>query len=190
MTKEEKLTACLINDKAYDGVFFYAVRTTGIFCLPSCRSKAPSLKNILFFDSAQQAESNGFRPCKRCRPDLFNLALPEDLAEQAKLVIDKNLKNKAELNKGLVELGTQRRRVNSAFKEKYGISLNEYINKKRAENAAEMLVTTYMPIINIAYASGFESLSTFYRIFARIMGKSPALYRKNYKKEPCHDLYT
>jgi AraC family transcriptional regulator of adaptative response / methylphosphotriester-DNA alkyltransferase methyltransferase len=58
-------------DKEYDGAFFYAVKTTGIFCRPSCKSRVPNKDNVSFFLNASEAQKAGYRPCKRCRPD-FN----------------------------------------------------------------------------------------------------------------------
>lgn len=58
------------RDKQADGAFFYAVRTTGIFCRPGCASRLPLRRNVRFFDTVQAATADGFRPCKRCRPNL------------------------------------------------------------------------------------------------------------------------
>lgn len=65
---EEQWQAILQNDAAYNEKFFYAVKTTGIFCRPSCKSKAPNRENARIFQNAEQALESGFRPCKRCKP--------------------------------------------------------------------------------------------------------------------------
>lgn len=70
MTESEKLRAVLECDGAYDGRFFYAVRSTGIYCRPSCKSRPPRPENIEYFDTVAEAEAAGYRPCKRCRPDV------------------------------------------------------------------------------------------------------------------------
>lgn len=70
MTEREKLHSVLECDGAYDGRFFYAVRSTGVYCRPSCKSRPPKPENVEYFDSAAEAESAGYRPCKRCRPDV------------------------------------------------------------------------------------------------------------------------
>lgn len=64
--------AVLHNDASYDGIFFYGVRTTGIYCRPSCKSKLPKRENVCFFTSSEQARKEGFRPCKRCHSDLID----------------------------------------------------------------------------------------------------------------------
>ncbi|WP_017185789.1 Ada metal-binding domain-containing protein [Alkalibacillus haloalkaliphilus] len=66
----EATTTC---NSAYDGVFFYAVKTTGIFCRPSCKSRVPNRENISFYSNAANARKAGYRPCKRCRPDLKSI---------------------------------------------------------------------------------------------------------------------
>jgi AraC family transcriptional regulator, regulatory protein of adaptative response / methylphosphotriester-DNA alkyltransferase methyltransferase len=70
LTENEKWEAVIKCDKTYDGQFFYGVKTTGIFCKPSCSSKTPLRKNCEFFDEIDKAYTSGLRPCKRCRPDL------------------------------------------------------------------------------------------------------------------------
>ncbi|MFT9494790.1 Ada metal-binding domain-containing protein [Anaerosolibacter sp.] len=72
MQNEEKWNAVMNNNEHYDGLFFYAVKTTKIFCRPSCKAKVPLRKNTLFFSSADEALKEGFRPCKMCRPDINN----------------------------------------------------------------------------------------------------------------------
>ena len=75
--------AVLACDTRYDGIFFTAVRTTGIFCRPSCPAKKPKRSNIEFFASAKEALAHGFRPCKRCRP----LELPGQTPEFVRLLL-------------------------------------------------------------------------------------------------------
>lgn len=81
LTDKEKWKAVIQKNPVYDGLFFYAAKTTGIFCRPSCKSKDPLDKNALFFDTAKQALENGFRPCncfrkKRGEPDNDNQCKP------------------------------------------------------------------------------------------------------------------
>ena len=71
MTEPEMWEAVQRSDASYDGLFFYAVKTTGIFCRPSCKSKPPKRENLCYFASGEEARAAGFRPCKRCRSDLL-----------------------------------------------------------------------------------------------------------------------
>ncbi|WP_281258685.1 Ada metal-binding domain-containing protein [Melghirimyces profundicolus] len=71
MKKPEKLWQAVVQcDQTYDGSFYYAVKTTGIFCCPSCKSKTPKKENVTFFFRIKDAIRSNYRPCKRCRPDL------------------------------------------------------------------------------------------------------------------------
>ncbi|ARW09061.1 Bifunctional transcriptional activator/DNA repair enzyme AdaA [Bacillus atrophaeus] len=84
---DEKWNAIVNNDSSYDGEFYYAVKTTGIFCRPSCKSRVPNKENVRIFQTAEQALGEKFRPCKRCKPN--GLRLPdEDWVTQIKEFID------------------------------------------------------------------------------------------------------
>lgn len=84
MTSEEKWNCVIKNDISSDGKFFYAVKTTKIFCKPSCKSKTPLRNNVTFFNTKQQAINAGYRPCKRCRPDLLQFNPSDDLVIKQK----------------------------------------------------------------------------------------------------------
>lgn len=71
MEREEKIKAVKNKDKRYDGQFFVAVKSTKIVCCPSCSSRTPLEKNIVFFDTLEEALLNGYRPCKRCKPEMI-----------------------------------------------------------------------------------------------------------------------
>lgn len=88
MTREDMWKAVADNDAAYDGIFFYAVKSTGIYCRPSCKSKRPKQENVCFFDTAAQAKAAGFRPCKRCRSDLPDYQPGREIAVKAKQLLD------------------------------------------------------------------------------------------------------
>jgi AraC family transcriptional regulator of adaptative response / methylphosphotriester-DNA alkyltransferase methyltransferase len=88
MTGDQKWQAVLENDEHYDGLFFYGVKSTKIFCRPSCKSKPPLKKNIVYFETEKQAEQAGYRPCKRCRPDLLEYRPIKEIAEKVKLLLD------------------------------------------------------------------------------------------------------
>jgi len=68
LTFQEKYNAIGKQNTRYEGIFITAVKTTGIFCRPSCRARKPKAENVIFFDTAQEALQNGFRPCKVCNP--------------------------------------------------------------------------------------------------------------------------
>lgn len=182
MTQEKMWKAVSENDTSYDGVFFYAVKSTGIYCRPSCKSKLPKRENVCFFDTAEQARSAGFSPCKRCRSDLLDYQPIKETAEKAKRLLDDSFRNRCELNQELQHLGVSQRRMVEIFKSEYGVTLYEYMGNLRFEEAKRLLLDTDDEIINIAYQIGFGGVSSFYRFFKNCTGLSPAAYRKEYRK--------
>lgn len=182
MTQGEMWKAVSENDASYDGLFFYAVKSTGIYCRPSCKSKIPKCENVCFFDTAEQARSAGFRPCKRCRSDLLEYEPIKEITEKAKRLMDEAFHKKWELNQELRHLGVSQRRIAEIFKDEYGVTLSEYVGNLRLSEAKQLLSDTDDAIIDIAYSIGFGGLSSFYRFFKNSMGRSPAAYRKEHRK--------
>ena len=164
-------------DKAYDNKFFYAVKTVGVYCRPSCRSRTPLRKNVCFFGKNEEAERAGFRPCKRCRPDLLSYEPAQRLAEQIKELIDRFFREKKQLSDEMRQLNISANYLSGIFKKQYGLPPTAYINKKRAAEAKKLLAETNIPIIDIAGDIGFESLSAFYTFFRKHTGLTPRGYR-------------
>ena len=127
MTEEKMWNAVKNSDANYDGLFFYAVKTTGIFCRPSCKSKLPKRENICYFKSAKEAEKLGFRPCKRCRSDLLKYHPISDIAEKIKEKLNSAL-NSDRLTV-LGSIGLTQRRITEIFKNEYGVTPSQYRNK-------------------------------------------------------------
>lgn len=182
MTLEEMWKAVSENDASYDGIFFYAVKSTGIYCRPSCKSKSPKRKNVCFFNTAEQARAAGFRPCKRCRSDLLDYQPIKQIAEKAKRLLGNSFLKSCKLNQKLWQLGVSKRRMAEIFKNEYEITLFKYMSSLRLEEAKRLLSDTNDEIINIAYSLGFSGLSSFYRFFKNGTGLSPAIYRKECRK--------
>ena len=182
MTQEEMWKAVSENDASYDGIFFYAVKSTGIYCRPSCKSKRPKRENVCFFDTSEQARAAGFRPCKRCRSDLLDYQPIKEIAEKAKRLLDDSFRRGLEPNQGLRQIGMSKRRMAEIFKDEYGVTLFEYVSRLRLEEAKRLLSDSDNEIIDIAYSVGFGGLSSFYRFFKNGIGYSPAAYRKEHRK--------
>lgn len=180
---QEKLTAVLSSDPAFDGKFFYAVKSTGIFCRPSCRSRAPKPENLYFFDTRDAALTAGYRPCKRCRPDLPDYAPHEQAAEALRQAIEDHLLEPEALTPHLKTLGGHQAPVKASFKTLYGCLPKEMILQKRLRIAARALTTTKMPILQIALSSGFSSQSAFYAAFKEIYHMSPGKYRETHQSK-------
>lgn len=183
MTEREMWQAVLNNDAGYDGVFFYAVKTTGIYCRPSCKSKPPKKENICFFETSEQARKAGFRPCKRCRSDLIDYQPMKQIAEDVKCKIEKVYREQADLCKKLNEVGITGRRLADIFKDEYGMTPKAYADHLRLAEAKRLLKDTDKKVIDIAYSVGFGSLSAFYSFFKKEEKITPSEYRRESKNK-------
>lgn len=183
MTEQEMWQAVLDNDAGYDGVFYYAVKTTGIYCRPSCRSKPPKRENICFFETSEQARKAGFRPCKRCRSDLTDYQPMKKIAEDVKHKIEKVYREQIDLCQKLNEIGVTGRRLADIFKDEYGMTPKAYADHLRLAEAKRLLASTDEHVIDIAYSVGFGSLSAFYHFFSKEVHITPSEYRKREEKQ-------
>lgn len=174
MTEEEMWNA-VRSDENYDGLFFYGVKTTGIFCRPSCKSKVPKKENICYFKSAEAARKAGFRPCKRCRSDLLEYEPMKEIAKEIKYKLNEEVKTDSHIE--LENIGLTARRLVDIFKKEYGVTPKEYTDLLRLEMAKGLILNTDKKIIDIAFEVGFSSLSVFNRFFKRKTGKTPSQYR-------------
>jgi len=179
LTDQAKYDAVLQNDESFDGTFVYGVETTKVFCRPSCKSRIPKRKNVRFFDDAEQAAKSGFRPCKRCRPDLLIYQPGREAAEKIKQLIERFFKEKSDLSAELLSLGFSAHRIAEIYKEEYGQTPVQYADSLRIDEAKRLLETSDDDIVDIAFASGFGSVASFYRAFKKNTGYSPAKYRSN-----------
>ncbi|MBE0601612.1 MAG: methylated-DNA--[protein]-cysteine S-methyltransferase, partial [Firmicutes bacterium] len=178
MTKDDMLRAALANDAAFDGVFWYGVKSTGVYCRPSCASRAPKPENMAFFPTAQAAEQAGYRPCKRCRPDLAVYQPALETAEQMKAVIDDGFLQKTAMFERLKRLVVSPKRAIEIFREVYRTTPGAYADALRIAEARRRLRETDEPILDIALALGFESVSAFYALFGKAAEITPAAYRR------------
>lgn len=181
LTNHEKWNAVVQCDQSYDGMFVYGVKTTGIFCRPSCKSKEPLRNNVEFFDEIEQAHAYGLRPCKRCRPDLIVFRPILELIETAKHIFDTCFDDSDKLSDKMKELGASQNYLSRLFRQQFNMTPTEYINKLRVEKAMQMLCNTNVKIVDIALLCGFGSLSNFYEFFKKHVGITPREYRKTKK---------
>lgn len=169
--------AIVSNDILADGSFCYGVVTTGVFCRPSCKSKLPLRENVLFFDSPGQALVQGFRPCKRCRPDLAAYAPIVDWVGEVKGYLVREAGNPQCL-RGLKEFNLSSSHLARVFRVKFGVSPREFLLALRVERAKTMLRGSDLRILEIALQCGFGSYAAFYTAFRARTGVSPKDYRR------------
>ena len=179
MTEQEMWEAVKTDNASYDGIFFYAVKSTGIYCRPSCKSKLPKRENLCYFDTAEQARESGFRPCKRCRSDLLDYQPMRDIACAVKQKIDEAFASQSEIHDKLNDVGLTARRLTDIFKSEYGMTPKEYADSLRLNEAKRLLTTTKDKVVDIAYSTGFSSLSAFNRFFKKETETTPSEYRKS-----------
>ncbi len=181
LSYEQMYQAVASNDENYDTLFLYAVKSTGIYCRPSCKSKTPKIENIEFFETSLAAKKAGYRPCKRCRSDLLEYKPMQEIALKLKDLIDDLFSDVDMLSDEINKIGLSRKRVVEIFKEEYGITPSRYVNELRYMEATRLIINTNKEIIDIAYLVGFGSLSAFYKFFKERAKMSPIAYRKGNK---------
>lgn len=181
MTEEEMWKAVVNCDASYDNKFFYGVKTTGIYCLPSCKSKTPNRENIVFFVTKEEAEKAGFRPCKRCRPDLLDDNPAIGLSRKRKERIERDYMDRLKLAEDRKEIGVRQKHLTEVFKQQYGITPSEYRIQRKMETARKLLQEG-RSIQEVSLLSGYKNLSEFYDHFRRQVGMTPARYREIFAK--------
>jgi AraC family transcriptional regulator of adaptative response / methylphosphotriester-DNA alkyltransferase methyltransferase len=173
----EKWQAIINNDASYDGQFFYAVKTTGIFCRPSCKSRPPKKENINLFETAEYALSAKFRPCKRCKPTGQRLPDDEWIAGVTEY-IDKNYMENLQLNMLADISHGSPYHLHRTFKRVTGITPVEYIQLQRIEQAKKQLLSSEKSMVEIGLSVGLANTSYFITLFKKKTGFTPAGYRK------------
>lgn len=167
----EMRRAYLASDAGYDGVFYLGVRTTGIFCRPSCKAKKPRPENVEFFPDPRTATFAGYRPCKRCRPLEAPGTPPPWIARLlADIEADPSRRiQEAELR----QRGLDPARVRRWFKQHCGMSFAAYCRGRRM-NTALQAIRQGESVTDLAIGHGFESESGFRAAFERSFGRTPA----------------
>ncbi len=165
------------RDPSYDGAFFVAVKTTGVYCRPSCASRPARRENVSFYPSAEAAERAGFRACKRCRPD--RLSAPDPQLEAVKRACEKIAA--AEEAPSLADLaasaGLSPFHFHRIFKKVAGVTPKAFAAQMRARRAAEGLARA-ATVTEAIYDAGFNSSSRFYETAASRLGMTPTAVRR------------
>ena len=175
------------RDARFDGCFFTGVTSTGIYCRPVCSARTPKRENCVFFRYAAQAESAGYRPCLRCRPELAPHSLAwsmQDastiLAHQAARMLDEpDAADEQPLSIARVaaRLGVSDRHVRRLFEAQFGVSPIQYLQTRRLHTAKQLLADTALPITQIALMSGYTSVRRFNDAFLQHYRLNPTQLR-------------
>lgn len=162
------------RDVSYDGVFFLAVRTTGVFCRPSCPARKPFSSNVEYFSSAREAVFAGYRPCKRCRPLQTN-GTPPAWVETLLSTVDKN--PSARYSDGyLRSIGIEPARARRFFMKNYGMTFQAYCRGRRLGKSFEQ-IRRGADLDDVALGYGYNSHSGFREAFVKTFGMAPGKSR-------------
>src|SRR5262245_24813886 len=176
-------SALLARDSRFDGVFFVGVTSTGIYCRPICRVKTPKAANCRFFNTAQEAEHPGFRPCLRCRPELAPGNAPVDDAQRiAQLIVQRLEEGHLDEQAGLEAIADQfelsSRQIRRIVQQELGVPPIQLLLTRRLLLAKQLLTETMWPMTEVAFASGFSSLRRFNDAFSRRYRMPPTRLRR------------
>lgn len=168
--KEEYYKALIEKNREYEGLFFVGVKTTGVFCRPTCPARKPKFENCEFFETAQEALLASYRPCQRCRPLSFPQQasdLVQKLVEAVEANPEKRWKDK-DFKEMSVDISTARRH----FKKRFGMTFVAYARARRMGLAMKQ-IRSGETVIEAQLSAGYESGSGFRDAFSRIMGAAP-----------------
>ncbi|MFD1453096.1 MULTISPECIES: bifunctional transcriptional activator/DNA repair enzyme AdaA [Oceanobacillus] len=175
----EQRKAIMENDKTYDGQFLYAVKTTKIFCRPSCKSRVPNFDNVTIFRTAEEALQAGYRPCKRCKSGGSSLP-DEEWVMQAEAYIKENYAMSFTLSDLAEACHGSPYHLHRVFKRLKGVSPLGYQQKIRMEKAKVCLIETDLSVKEIAGLVGISNPARFITLFKEKNNQTPGQYRKEY----------
>lgn len=176
-TSHARWHAVVTRDPSADGVFFYGVTTTGVYCVPSCKSRQPRKENIRFFDSIAKAQAAGFRPCKRCSPgnpsrtEMHIEAVRKAckfLAEAEEYPTLKALARKA---------GISAHHFHRIFKKVVGVTPKQFAAQLRSEKV-RCLLRLDRSVTETVHEAGYQSTGGFYEGIQAVLGMAPQKFRR------------
>ena len=167
------------RDARFDGAFVFAVKTTGIFCRPSCTARPAKRDNVEFFEAAERAELSGFRACLKCRPKQIDRTDPqvETVLKAIELISEDT---EMSLDNVSSKIGMSAYHFQRTFKEIIGVSPKKYAEAKRMEKFKDEL-RSGSDVVTAMYEAGYGSSSRLYEKAAAKLGMTPAVYKKGGK---------
>lgn len=173
-SKDEMYRAVRSSDSSYDGIFFVAVRTTGVFCRPSCPAKKPLARNVEYFQAARDALFAGYRACKRCRPLDTSGRAPSWVRQLLTRVEQEPQERLADAD--LRSMSIDPARARRYFQENYGMTFQAYQRARRLGEALSS-IREGGRLSHVAVSHGYQSESGFRDAFGKAFGKSPGRSR-------------
>lgn len=172
-TKKEYYQALLDKNTEYEGIFYVGVKTTGVFCRPTCPARKPKFEHCEFYDTAQAALLASFRPCKRCRP----LSHPHHVSPLIQTLVEAVEQNpeKRWKDQDFRELSVDAATARRQFKKRFGMTFVAYARARRMGLAMKQ-IRGGRTVIDTQISTGYESSSGFRDAFSRIMGAPPTKF--------------
>ncbi|MEU0073718.1 AlkA N-terminal domain-containing protein [Streptomyces sp. NPDC006332] len=181
MDEDTRYEAVRSRDGRFDGEFFFAVVTTGIYCRPSCPAVTPKRHNVRFFTTAAAAQGSGFRACRRCRPDAVpgsaDWNVRADVVGRAMRLIGDGVVDREGVAGLAARLGYSARQVQRQLTTELGAGPVALARAQRAHTARVLVQTTDLPITQIAFASGFASVRQFNDTMREVYAATPSELR-------------
>lgn len=181
MDDQSRYEAVSSRDARFDGAFFFAVVTTGIYCRPSCPAVTPRRANVRFYPTAAAAQAGGFRACRRCRPDAVpgsaEWNVRADVVGRAMRLIGDGVVDREGVPGLAGRLGYSARQVQRQLNAELGAGPVALARAQRAHTARVLLQTTDLPVTQIAFAAGFASVRQFNDTIRRIYARTPSALR-------------
>lgn len=170
------------RDRRFDGVFYTAVLSTGIYCRPSCPAITPQRRNVVFYRTAAAAQQAGFRACKRCRPDATP-GSPEwdvaaDTAGRAMRLISDGVVEREGVEGLAAKVGYTSRHLSRLLTRELGAGPLALARARRAQTARILIETTAMPFTDVAFAAGFSSIRQFNDTVREVYAAAPSRLRE------------
>lgn len=159
-----------------DGDFYYAVKTTGIYCRPSCPARLPRSENVGFYATCEDAEQAGYRPCKRCKPTQISLEKRHAALMQTACRMIENAETPRGLNELAARCGLSAFHFQRLFKRCIGVTPKAYAMAQREKRLRDALAEDNT-VTNAIFNAGYQSASRFYERAAQVLGMPPSAYR-------------